>query len=71
MPANTKTGHYRIHMQVRIPVAVVDPGAVITIEPLCPAKLMGHAVAAHSIDARRHGRPYRFLYCACIVGPRP
>ena len=54
--------------QVRIPVAVDDPGAMVTIEPLCPAALHGHAIFGTSIDARRHGRPYQFLYAGCIVG---
>ena len=48
-----------------------DPEAVITIEPLCPPERLGHAVASISFDPRRSGRPYRYLYCGCIVTPRP
>ena len=58
-------------MQIRIPVAASDPAAEITIKPLCDPGLHGHAMAAIAIDPRRHGKPYRFLYCGCIVGPRP
>ena len=50
---------------------VLDPAAVITIERLCPPERLSHAVVAIAIDPRRHGRPYRYLYCGCIVGPRP
>ena len=46
-------------------------GADITIRPLCPAERFGHAVAAISIDPRRKGRKYRFIYAECVVGPRP
>ena len=60
-----------IDPQIRIPVAVADPAAEITIEALCDPELHGHAAVATSIDPRRCGRPYRYIYCICITRPRP
>ena len=59
------------HPQIRIPVAVSEPGAEITIQPLCPPERHGHSVAGIAIDPRRIGRPYRYLYLAHGIGPRP
>ena len=58
-------------MRFRIPVGVADPGAEITLEPLCAPELHGHLISAITINPRRIGRPYRYLYGICIHGPRP
>lgn len=55
--------------RIRIPVAV--PEADVTMEILCPPELHGHVIADVTINPRRIGRPYRYLYGMCIVGPRP
>ena len=58
-------------MRIRIPVAVAEPGAEITIEPLCAPELHGHVISAITMNPSRIGRPYRYLYGNCIHGPRP
>ena len=58
-------------MRIRVPVAVAEPRAEITLEPLCSPELHGHVISAISINPSRIGRPYRYLYGNCIHGPRP
>ena len=58
-------------MRIRIPVAVADPSAGVTIEPLCAPELHGHVISSITINPRRIGRPYRYLYGNCVHGPRP
>ena len=52
-------------------MAVADPSAGIMIEPLCPPERHGHASFRVSVNPRCVGRPYRYAYGHCIVGPRP
>ena len=63
--------YYSRLMRIRIPVAVAEPGAEITIEPLCAPELHGHVLSAITINPRRLGRPYRYIYGQCVFGPRP
>ena len=65
--------YYSQLMRIRIPVAVADPGAKVTFEPLCVPELHGHVIQVSSItiNPRRIGRPYRYLYGNCVHGPRP
>ena len=58
-------------MRIRVPVSVDDPAATVTMELLCEPHLYGHLLQDTAIDPRRTGKPYRFLYGTCIVGPRP
>ena len=58
-------------MRIRVPVAVSEPGAEITFEPLCGPELHGHLISATTINPRHIGRPYRYLYGNCVHGPRP
>ena len=52
-------------------MAVADPSAGITIEPLCPPERHGHASLQVSVNPRFIGKPYRYAYGHCIIGPRP
>ena len=58
-------------MRIRIPVAVADPDAKVTLEPLCAPELHGHIIVSLTVNPRRIGRPYRYLYGNCVVGARP
>ena len=41
------------------------------IEPLCPPERHGHVCFRTSINPRFIGKPYRYAYGHCMVGPRP
>ena len=38
---------------------------------MCAPGLHGHTLNAVAVDPRRAGRPHRFSYAKCVVGPRP
>ena len=57
--------------QLRIPVASPLADARVTMESLCPPERHGGVISNVSIDPRRSGKPYRFVYGNCIVGARP
>ena len=59
------------HPQIRIPVAVEDPEARVTVETLVPPERHGHIIDIAVLDWRRRGRPYRYVYGKCLVGERP
>ena len=59
------------HPQIRIPVDVGDPGATASVETLIDSELHGRSIDSAVVDRRRAGRPYRYIYGKCIVGPRP
>ena len=61
----------RVDVQFRIPMAVDDPTATITMETLVPPERHGHVLDSAVFDARRRGRPYRYVYGRCLVGERP
>ena len=57
--------------QFRIPVAVDDPAAELSMETLVPPEHHGHVLDSAVFDGRRRGRPYRYVYGKCLVGERP
>ena len=63
--------HRPSRSQVRVPVAVTQPGAEVSITSLCEPELHGHIFQDPVIDPRRTGRPYRYAYGNCVVGGRP
>ena len=52
-------------------MAVADPAAQISIEPLCAPERHGHCLRETCVDPRRCGRSYRYAYGNCITEPRP
>ena len=52
-------------------MAVDDPSASVSIEPLCPPDRHGDVSYRVTLNPRFVGRPYRYFYAYCIVGPRP
>ena len=58
-------------LQIRIPVSTKEAGAKLSITPLCPPERHGHCLHDATINPRRVGRPYRFVFGGCVVGPRP
>ena len=58
-------------IRIRVPVAVEDPAAEVSVETLVPPERHGHVLDAAVVDRRRRGRPYRYMYGKCIVGARP
>ena len=53
---------------MRIPADVPEPGARITIAPLCRPELYGHALLHASINPLFVGRDYRYVYGNCATG---
>jgi hypothetical protein len=45
--------------------------AKVDVRPICPPESHGGVIQEVTIDPRRIGRPYRFIYGLCIRGPRP
>ena len=58
-------------MRIRVPVAVAEPGAAVSVETLCPPERHGGHLQDAAIDLRRTGRPYRYLYANYVLGARP
>ena len=52
-------------------MAVEDPDAKISIDDICPPESIGYMLRATAVDPRRMGKPYRYIYGNCIIGPRP
>ena len=57
--------------RIRIPVAVADPDAKVSIETLCPPERHGHYIHHLRVHPRLSGRPYRYIYGNCCTRPRP
>ena len=58
-------------VRLRVPLSVADPAAKVTTEALCPPEAHGNLLLGVSIDPRRAGRSYRYVYGICITSPRP
>ena len=53
-----------------IPVAVTEPGAEVSVETLCPPERHGGLLHDVTINPRRIGRPYDYVYGTCVVRGR-
>ena len=50
---------------------VDDPSATPSVKTLVPPERHGHILELATVDPRRRGRPYKYMYGRCMVGARP